>query len=96
MAAHGPHTFSAVDNLAESRAASRDRPDPDDVLVLPSTELGKRSFTPDGQPFWATLVEAGFTSSDQAEVWCASTYPMLTPEELADAGAAGTLAPPHD
>ena len=96
VAANGTHTFYAVDILAESRAALGVVSDPSRVLLLQSIDFGKRSFAPDGQAFWVTLVDEDFSSSDEVEHWCASTYPTLTAEQLANACAARTLAPPHD
>jgi hypothetical protein len=94
-AANGTHTFYAVDILAESRAASSSVA-ASSVLVLRSTDFGKRSYAADGQAYWVTVVDVGFTSSDQVKAWCASTYSALTPEQLANACAARTLAAPHD
>ena len=94
-AANGTHTFYAVDILAESRAAVSSV-SASSVLVLRSTDFGKRSFAADGQPYWVTVVDVGFTSSDQVKAWCAATYPTLNAEELANACAARTLSPPHD
>jgi hypothetical protein len=94
-ASNGSHTFYAVDILAESRAATSSVPD-SSVLVLRSTDFGKRSYSGDGQAYWITVVDVGFASDDQVDAWCASTYPTLTPEQLANACAARTLVPPHD
>ena len=70
--------------------------DPSAVFVLQGTDFGKRSVAPDGQPFWVTIVDEGFTSDAEVEMWCARTFSQLTPAELANACAARTLAPPHD
>jgi hypothetical protein len=94
-AANGTHTFYAVDILAESRAVVSSVP-ASSVLVVQSTDFGKRSHASDGQAYWITIVDAGFGSSDQVDAWCASTYPTLTAEQLANACAARTLTPPHD
>jgi hypothetical protein len=94
-AANGTHTFCAVDILAESRAAVSSV-SASSVLVLRSTDFGKRSYAADGQGYWVTVVDVGFSSSDQVRAWCASIYPPLNAEQLANACAARTLAPPHD
>jgi hypothetical protein len=96
VAANGTHTFYAVDFLAESRQVSGAASDPSSALVLQSLDFGKRSVARDGQPYWVTLVDSGFTSSDEVDLWCARAFPTLTPEQLANACAARTLAPPHD
>ena len=94
VAANGTNTFFAVDILAESRSVVATLSSP--VLVLQSTDFGKRSWTRDGEPYWVTLVDGGFGSSDAVTAWCARTYADLTPEQLANACVARTLAPPHD
>ena len=96
FAQNGSHTFYAVDILAESRQAVVSVADPSAVLVLQSTDFGKRSWAADGQPYWVTLVDLDFASSDAVKAWCASTYSGLTPEQLANACAARTLSAPHD
>ena len=95
-AQNGTHRFFAVDILAESRQAVVSVADPAAVLVLQSSDFGKRSYAPDGQPYWVTMVDLGFGSSDAVKTWCASTYSTLTPEQLANACAARTLSAPHD
>jgi hypothetical protein len=94
-AQNGSHTFYAVDILAESNAARATVSDPSAVLVLHSTDFGKRSTAPDGQPYWVTLFDGGFGSSEAVKAWCASTYPALDPAALANACAPRTLSPPH-
>jgi len=94
-AANGTHTFYAVDILAESQAATTLAP-PSSVLVLQSTDFGKRSHASDGQPYWVTVVDEGFGTRDAVKSWCASAFPTLTADQLADTCAARTLSPPHD
>ena len=95
-AANGTNTFYAVDILIESQAASATASVPWAVYLLQGTDFGKRSVGPDGRPYWVTLVDEGFSSDAEVEAWCASTFSTLTPEQLANACAARTLAPPHD
>jgi hypothetical protein len=94
-AQNGTNTFYAVDILAESNAARATVSNPSAVLVLHSTDFGKRSTAPDGQPYWVTLYDGGFGSSDAVKAWCASTYASLDPAALANACAPRTLSPPH-
>lgn len=94
-AANGTHTFYAADILAESDAATRSVSS-SSVLVLQSGDFGKRSAAADGQPYWITVVDAGFAASDGVESWCARTFSSLSGEALANACAARTLSPPHD
>jgi hypothetical protein len=93
-AQNGTHTFYAADILTESEAA-RSAAGNAPVLVLQSSDFGKRSFAPDGQPFWITLVDAGFADSEDVEAWCARTYSNLDATALANACAPRTLSPPH-
>lgn len=92
---NGSHTFYAVDILAESDTARATVPSSNRVLVLSSTDFGKYSTAPDGQPYWVTLVDGGFTSSDAVKAWCAATYPSLDPTSLNNACAPRTLSPSH-
>jgi hypothetical protein len=92
---NGTHTFYAVDILAESRRIQDVVSDPSSVLMLQSTDFGKRSTSPDGRLFWVTVVDGGFSSGDEVKLWCARTFPTLSAEQLANACAARTLAPPH-
>jgi hypothetical protein len=95
-AQNGTHTFFARDILAESLAARGTVGDPSRVYVLWATDFGKRSTAADGSPYWVTLVDAGFTSADDVQTWCAQTYPTLSPQQLADTCAARQLNAPHD
>jgi hypothetical protein len=95
VAANGTHTFFATDILAESQAAVASVSDPDSVLVLTSTDFGRRSLTAAGAPYWITIVDEGFSGADDVRAWCAATYSALTPQQLANACAARTLEPPH-
>jgi hypothetical protein len=63
--------------------------------VLQSTDFGKFSTAADGQPYWVTLVDLGFGSSDAVEGWCASAFSNLTEEQRANACAPRTLTPSH-
>ncbi|MGY2126956.1 hypothetical protein [Blastococcus sp. SYSU DS0617] len=95
VAQNGTHTFYAVDILAESEAAVH-AAGASKVLVLTSLDFGKRSAAADGQPYWVTLVDGNFGSAGAVNAWCAQTYAMLSPAELANACAPRTLSPSHD
>jgi hypothetical protein len=69
---------------------------PSSVLVLQSGDFGKRSFAADGQPYWITVVDAGFSGSDRVRSWCAQTFSSLSGEQLENACVPRTLSPPHD
>ncbi|WP_169064047.1 hypothetical protein [Geodermatophilus dictyosporus] len=95
-AANGTNQFFAVDILAESRAALSTVDDPSDLYVLWSTDFGRASTAPDGDPYWVTLVDGGFPSEGAVDAWCAGAYPQLSPEQLANTCVGRTLTPPHD
>ena len=91
--ANGSHQFSAVDILAESRAALALAP-PSQVHVLSSLDFGRRSTAPDGDPYWTTFVDGGFASADDVRAWCADAFPGLTGDALTNACVARRLEPP--
>jgi hypothetical protein len=95
VAANGSHTFLAADILAEVEQAQA-RAGGQRMLVVQSTDFGKRSYGPNGQPYWVTLVDGGFSSSDDVRSWCARTYYELDATALANACAPRTLGAPHD
>jgi hypothetical protein len=96
VAANGTHVFYAADILAEVQQARATAGNAGEVLVLQSTDFGKRSTDAAGQPYWVTVVDAGFTSSVEVKDWCARTYWQLDAEQLANACAPRTLNVPHD
>jgi hypothetical protein len=93
-AQNGTHTFFATDILAESEAA-RQRAPGDEVLLLQSSDFGTSRTAPNGQPYWVTLVDGGFTSSADVKAWCASTFASLDQQSRDNACAVRTLTPPH-
>ena len=95
VAANGTHTFYAADILAEVEQA-RSRAGGQRLLVVQSTDFGKRSYGPNGLPYWVTLVDGGFSSSNDVKAWCARTFYELDATELANACAPRTLGAPHD
>jgi hypothetical protein len=94
-AANGSHTFYAVDIWLESRAALNKVADPSQVYLLSGTDFGRTSTGPGGVPFWITLIDGGFRSEADVNAWCATAYPELTSEQLANTCAARTLSPAH-
>ncbi|MBM7806964.1 hypothetical protein JOD57_002801 [Geodermatophilus bullaregiensis] len=96
VAANGTHTFYALDILAESQDAALRASGPAAVYVLGSTDFGRRSYWTDGQPYWVTVVDEGFSSRDDVELWCARTHPQLSGQQLTNACAPRTLTQPHD
>ncbi|SDC38193.1 hypothetical protein SAMN05660690_1196 [Geodermatophilus telluris] len=95
-AANGTHQFFAADILQESRAALSVVEDPSDLYVLWSTDFGRASTAPDGDPYWVTLVDGDFASEGAVDAWCAGAYPQLSAEQLANTCVGRTLTPPHE
>ena len=94
IAQNGTNTFYAADILAESLAAQMVAP-ASTVLVLQSTDFGKFSTAADGQPYWVTLVDLGFGSSDAVDGWCATAFANLAPDARENACAPRTLTPSY-
>ncbi|MGY1831665.1 hypothetical protein ACI8AA_14735 [Geodermatophilus sp. SYSU D01180] len=93
--ATGSHQFFAVDILAESRSLLS-LADTSQVHVLTSFDFGRRSAAANGDPYWITIVDAGFGSGDDVRAWCAGAFPRLSGDALANACVARTLEPPND
>lgn len=94
-ALNGTHDFYGVDILWEVEVI-RQRLGGSPMFTLLSTDFGRRSVDPAGNPYWTSVVDAGFSGPDGVRAWCASTFPEMTPEQLANACVPRTLDPPHD
>jgi len=94
-AANGTHTFQADDIVRETWAVDAALNGAGTVWVLWGTDFGAKATAPDGSPLWTTLVDAGFRSADDVNAWCATTYPGLTPDQLAHRCARVQLTGPH-
>ncbi|WP_158548581.1 hypothetical protein [Blastococcus sp. TF02A-26] len=97
VAANGTHDFFGTDILLEHEALLQQVGGFADVLLLHSTDFGKRSVDAAGRPYWVTLADPGyFASSADVVAWCSETFPTMTAEQLANACVPRTLEPPHD
>ncbi|WP_029430289.1 hypothetical protein [Blastococcus sp. URHD0036] len=97
VAANGSHVFYGTDILLEHQALLQEVGGAADVLLLTSTDFGKRAVDGAGRPYWVTLADPGwFTSSEDVVAWCADLYPTMTAEQLANSCAPRTLDLPHD
>lgn len=80
-AANGTHTFLAADILAEHRQLrSAGLPGVQVILVL-STDIGKRQLY-EGRPLWLTFGLGAFGDARAVTVWCAQRYPGLGGADL--------------
>jgi hypothetical protein len=93
-AANGTHTFYAADILAEHLALRQgDNLGARVVLVL-STDYGKRQLY-QGQPLWVTFALGAFDSAGAVSAWCARRFPQLSGDLLTNQCTARKLEPPH-
>jgi hypothetical protein len=88
----GSHEFRATDILAEHRALRTGTTDGTPIVLLKSTDYGKRQEY-QGAALWVTFAVGTF--ADRAEVldWCATRFPDLSGEELTNQCAARKLEP---
>jgi hypothetical protein len=94
--ASGSHTFAIADILAEYQRA-RNNPDFGNyVLLLKSTDYGRRQLY-HSQPLWVTVAALPWFSSEQDVTdWCAQEFPQLSPSVLLDSCTARKLNPPSN
>lgn len=91
-AADGTHTFLATDILAEHLTLRRgDNPGATVVLLL-STDYGKRQLY-NGAPLWVTVAIGGFGSAAGVSAWCAQRFPALSGVVLQDSCTPRRLEP---
>ena len=82
----GSHTFMAVDILAEHEALANGDNLGASVVLLRSTDYGKRQLY-QGQPLWVTFSVGSFFSADDVRSWCAQRFGNLSGESLKNACA---------
>jgi hypothetical protein len=80
--ANGSHTFQATDILAEYQQL-RDDLGGSRVVLLKSTDFGKHQLY-HGAPLYVTFYLGHFGSAAAVRSWCASTFPNLSSDALAD------------
>ena len=94
-AQNGTHQFFTVDILAEHVRLQSIAGDPSRVLLLQAGDFGKHAVSPDGRPYWVTVVDLGFGSSSEVKSWCGQVFAALSPAARDDACAPRALTPPH-
>ncbi|MGX7672029.1 hypothetical protein [Plantactinospora sp. DSM 117369] len=77
VAANGSHTFHAVDILAEHRRIRAETAREAPVVLLLSTDVGKRQLYR-GQPLWITVALVAADRPADVVAWCAERFPELT------------------
>lgn len=81
-AMNGSHTFRFPDILNEHLTLQRSAPAGTQVVLLRSTDYGKRSVV-NGQPLWVTMaLRPEFTSEAAVQSWCAQRYPAVSGKDL--------------
>lgn len=91
-AADGTHTFQATDILAEHLALRAEPFEDARVVLLLSTDYGKRQRV-NGAPLWVTFALGDFGSKQDVLTWCARRFPDLSGAELGNQCAARNLNP---
>ena len=92
-AMNGSHTFRFPDILNEHQTLQRSAPPDTQVVLLRSTDYGKRTVV-NGQPLWVTMaVRADFTSEAAVQSWCAQRYPAVSGKDLKNICMPNRLAP---
>jgi len=93
LAQNGTHTFYAADILAEHLALRKGNNLGATIVLLLSTDYGKRQ-TVNGSPLWVTFAVGSFASPDDVTAWCAARFPTLSGKQLTNACAVRQLQPP--
>jgi hypothetical protein len=95
VAADGTHTFQATDILAEhERLRDEHGDDEHPVILVKSTDYGKRQVTAAGEPLWVTFVIGDFANRQAVLDWCASHFGDLSADELRNQCDSRNLRPP--
>jgi hypothetical protein len=92
--ASGSHTFQAADILAEHQELRDATTDGATVVLLLSTDFGKRQLYR-GRPLWVTFALGDFPTGAAVTRWCAARFSDLTGKELLNQCAVRKLEPPR-
>ena len=79
--AAGSHTFTAADILAEHLALRSAPSRGTSVVLVLSTDFGKRQLY-QGNPLWVTFALGDFPTRESVQRWCAKRFPGLTGDRL--------------
>jgi hypothetical protein len=91
--AAGSHTFAAADILAEHVALRNGDNQGVRVVLLLSTDFGKRQLY-QGRPLWVTFALGDFGTADGVRTWCAGRFPALSGDVLVNQCAPRRLLTP--
>ena len=89
----GSPTWTWLDIHAQHMALRQDPRLSGGVRVLFSTSFGAAVRTQDGQPYYVTIYDGGFSSASSVESWCQSTFAELPADVLANSCVAARLKP---
>lgn len=90
--ANGTNTFGFPDILTEHMMLRRSTTDAQ-VILLRSTDYGKRTVI-NGQPIWVTMaLRNDFTSEAAVKSWCARHYPAVSGKDLTNICMPNRLRP---
>lgn len=92
VTAQGSHVFGAADILAEHRSLRDGTTDGTPVVLLKSTDYGKRQKL-DGQALWVTFALGAFADADAVRAWCRQRFPDMSGDQLGNQCAVRTLRP---
>ncbi|MDI6097132.1 hypothetical protein QLQ12_00730 [Actinoplanes sp. NEAU-A12] len=95
VAADGTHTFQTTDILAEHQRlrdehGSAEHP----VILVKSTDYGKRQRTAGGQFLWVTFAIGDFPDKQAVLDWCAEHFGHLSADEFKNQCDSRNLRPP--
>jgi hypothetical protein len=93
-AVNGSHAFYASDILAEHLALRNSSGLGVSVILLLSTDYGKRQLY-QGQPLWLTMGLGQFGSAQTVRAWCAARFPQLSGDDLENQCTPRRLGPPN-
>ncbi|MEV5208081.1 hypothetical protein AB0K35_11480 [Micromonospora sp. NPDC053740] len=88
----GSHIFQATDILEEHQALREGTTDGTAVVLLKSTDYGKRQVY-NGEALWVTFALGDFANRDDVLAWCGNRFPQMSGAELGNQCAVRTLAP---
>jgi hypothetical protein len=89
----GSHTFQAPDILEEIQRVTATFHRKARIVVLLTTDYGKRELSESGQPYWVTFAVRPFRGEQDVVNWCTHQFPRLSGKALENRCAARQLLP---
>jgi hypothetical protein len=88
----GSHVFQATDILQEHQALREGTTDGTAIVLLKSTDYGKRQKY-NGEALWVTFAVGDFADRDDVLAWCKNRFYEMSGEQLGNQCAARKLEP---